>query len=37
MYLSVDQVRLVDIGPADMIHTDTLKSRDNIKPECVRS
>jgi len=30
-YLPVDKVKLVDIGDADMIHTDTLKSHDNIE------
>ena len=30
-YLPVDKVRIVDIGDADMIHTDTLKSHDNIE------
>ena len=30
-YLPVDQVRIVDVGDADMIHTDTLKSHDNIE------
>ena len=30
-YLPVDQVRIVDIGDADMIHTDTIQSLDNIE------
>jgi agmatinase len=30
-YLPVDQVRIVDIGDADMIHTDTIKSHANIE------
>jgi agmatinase len=30
-YLPVDKVKLVDIGDADMIHTDTLKSHENIE------
>ncbi|MEM7120466.1 MAG: agmatinase [Pseudomonadota bacterium] len=30
-YMPVDQVRMVDIGDADMIHTDTIKSHDNIE------
>ena len=30
-YLPVDKVRLVDIGDADMIHTDTIKSHANIE------
>ncbi len=30
-YLPVDKVRLVDVGDADMIHTDTIKSHDNIE------
>ncbi len=30
-YMPADQVRIVDIGDADMIHTDTLKSHDNIE------
>ncbi len=30
-YLPVDKVRIVDIGDADMIHTDTMKSHDNIE------
>lgn len=30
-YLPVDKVRIVDIGDADMIHTDTIKSHDNIE------
>ena len=30
-YLPVDQVRIVDIGDADIIHTDTLRSLDNIE------
>jgi agmatinase len=30
-YLPVDKVKLVDIGDADMIHTDTRKSHDNIE------
>ena len=30
-YLPVEQVRIVDIGDADMIHTDTIKSHDNIE------
>ena len=30
-YLPVDQVRLVDIGDADIIHTDTNQSHDNIE------
>jgi agmatinase len=30
-YLPVDKVRLVDIGDADMIHTDTLQSHANIE------
>lgn len=31
VYLPVDQVKIVDIGDADMIHTDTMKSLDNIE------
>ena len=30
-YLPVDKVRIVDIGDADIIHTDTNKSHDNIE------
>ncbi len=30
-YLPVDKVRIVDIGDADMIHTDTIRSHDNIE------
>jgi agmatinase len=30
-YLPVDKVRLVDVGDADIIHTDTMKSHDNIE------
>jgi agmatinase len=30
-YLPVDQVRIVDIGDADIIHTDTIRSHDNIE------
>ncbi len=30
-YIPVDQVRMVDIGDADMIHTDTIQSHDNIE------
>ncbi len=30
-YMPVDQVRMVDIGDADMIHTDTIQSHDNIE------
>lgn len=30
-YLPVDQVRIVDVGDADMIHTDTVKSHANIE------
>jgi agmatinase len=30
-YLPVDKVRIVDVGDADMIHTDTIKSHDNIE------
>ena len=30
-YMPTDQVRIVDIGDADMIHTDTIKSHDNIE------
>ncbi len=30
-YLPVDKVRIVDIGDADMIHTDTIQSHDNIE------
>ncbi len=30
-YLPVDKVRIVDIGDADIIHTDTLRSHDNIE------
>ncbi|MDF1721734.1 MAG: agmatinase [Minwuia sp.] len=30
-YLPVDKVRIVDIGDADIIHTDTLASHDNIE------
>ena len=30
-YLPTDQVRIVDIGDADMIHTDTMASHDNIE------
>ena len=30
-YMPVDQVRMVDIGDADMIHTDTTQSHDNIE------
>ena len=30
-YLPVDKVRLVDIGDADMIHTDTIQSHANIE------
>lgn len=30
-YLPVDQVRMVDIGDADIIHTDTIRSHDNIE------
>ncbi len=30
-YLPVDQVKIVDIGDADIIHTDTIKSHDNIE------
>jgi agmatinase len=35
-YLPVDKVRIVDVGDADIIHTDTLKSHDNIEA-AVRS
>lgn len=31
VYLPVDKVKIVDIGDADMIHTDTMKSLDNIE------
>lgn len=30
-YMPTDQVRIVDIGDADMIHTDTIKSHANIE------
>jgi agmatinase len=30
-YLQADQVRIVDIGDADIIHTDTIKSHANIE------
>lgn len=30
-YLPVDRVRIVDIGDADIVHTDTPKSHDNIE------
>jgi agmatinase len=30
-YLPADQVSIVDIGDADMIHTDTIQSHDNIE------
>ncbi len=30
-YLPTDKVRMVDIGDADMIHTDTIQSHDNIE------
>lgn len=30
-YLPVDQVKIVDIGDADIIHTDTIQSHDNIE------
>lgn len=30
-YMPVDQVRIVDIGDADMIHTDTVRSHANIE------
>ncbi|MGO1118625.1 agmatinase [Rhodovibrionaceae bacterium A322] len=30
-YLPTDKVRLVDIGDADIIHTDTIQSHDNIE------
>ncbi len=30
-YLPLDQVRIVDIGDADMIHTDTIRSLDNAE------
>ena len=30
-YLPVNQVKIVDIGDADIIHTDTIKSHDNIE------
>jgi agmatinase len=30
-YLPVDKVKMVDIGDADIIHTDTIKSHDNIE------
>jgi len=30
-YLPTDQVRIADIGDADMIHTDTIRSHDNIE------
>ncbi len=30
-YLPVDKVRLVDVGDADIIHTDTMRSLDNIE------
>lgn len=30
-YLPTDKVQIVDIGDADMIHTDTIKSHDNIE------
>jgi len=30
-YLPVDRVRIVDVGDADIIHTDTIKSHDNIE------
>ncbi|MEM7173160.1 MAG: agmatinase, partial [Pseudomonadota bacterium] len=30
-YLPVDKVRMVDVGDADIIHTDTIKSHDNIE------
>ena len=30
-YMPADQVRIVDIGDADMIHTDTIMSHDNIE------
>lgn len=31
VYLPVDQVRIVDMGDADIIHTDTIKSHANIE------
>ena len=31
VYLSKDTTRIVDIGDADIIHTDTIKSHENIK------
>ena len=31
VYLSEDTTRIVDIGDADIIHTDTIKSHENIK------
>ena len=31
VYLPTDKVRIVDIGDADMIHTDTIKSLDNAE------
>ena len=30
-YLSSDKTKIVDIGDADIIHTDTIKSHENIK------
>ena len=30
-YLPVDKVRIVDVGDADIIHTDTVKSHENIE------
>ena len=31
VYLPVDKVRIVDMGDADIIHTDTIKSHANIE------
>ena len=31
VYLPADEVRIVDVGDADIIHTDTIKSLDNIE------
>ena len=31
IYLPVDKVKIVDIGDADIFHTDTIKSHDNIE------
>lgn len=35
-YMPVDKVRLVDVGDADMVHTDTIKSHANIE-QAVRA